>query len=297
MTLSIPNTFCDIEAGAVDGASFLLRGSTDVSASRPARRRHRKVGIETLGPDHVLHGVSLDAMIRAHAPLPVPIVRELLLQVCAALQQAHDGGVTYADVKPANIHVDDRGNVQLAASSRADAAESAHPTRAMMTMGTADYTSPEQCLGQPPSFASDQYSVGLIAYALLTGFPPFVGWPARVQWAHLRELPPWVSFARPDCPVPLAAAVMRMLAKEPNERWLALRNAMPSIAKPVRGDSANGRAALAQLVRDMQTVEPPNARPLPIWSLEIPPRPGALPWPRWFPMRQRWRLPSCDDCT
>lgn len=240
----------------------------------------------------MFQSVPLDAMIRAYAPLPVPIVRELLLQICAALQQAHDCGVTYADVKPANIDVDDRGNVRLAAFGRADAAEVAQATRAMMTMGSADYTSPEQCLGQPPSFASDQYSVGLIAYALLTGFPPFVGWPARVQWAHLRELPPWVNFARPDCPVPLAAAVMRMLAKEPNERWPALRNAMPSIAKPVRREPVNGRAALARLVRDMQTTQSSNARPLPISSLEIPPRPDAFPRPRWFPMLQRWGEPS-----
>ena len=265
-----------MEAGAVDGASFPLRGSTDVSATLFARRHSRKAEIKALRPDLVLQGVPLDAVIRAHAPLPVPIVRELLLQVCAKLQHAHDQGVMHCDVKPANILIDDRGNVHVGDFGDASAAEWAHAMLAGMTIGTAEYMSPEQCLGDRTSFASDQYSVGLIAYELLTGFPPFIGWPVQVQWAHLREAPAWVGFARRDCPTPLAAAVMRMLAKEPNERWPALRNAMSLIARPSRMDPTNNRSALAHLVRDVRSAHAPIARPLPVSSFQIPPRPGTL---------------------
>jgi serine/threonine protein kinase len=260
-----------LKAGAVDGASLLLPGSTDVSAPLLARRRYRKVAIKALRPNLVLQGVPLDAVIRASAPLPVPIVRDLLLQICAALQHAHDQGVIHGDVRPANVHVDDRGNVHVKDSGNA---------RTAGTVSAAEYMSPEQCLGQPTSFASDQYSVGLIAYELLTGLPPFIGWPVEVQWAHLRKPPAWVSFARRDCPTPLAAAVMRMLAKEPNERWPALRSAMSIVAMRPRVDPINGRAPLAQLVHDMQSCQPLIARPLPVTSFEIPPRPCTLT-PNW----------------
>ena len=253
-----------MEAGVVDGASFLLPGSTDVSAPLLAGRRQRKVAIKTLRPDFAFQAVPLDAVIRAHAPLPVSIVRDLLLQICAALQHTHDRGAIHGDVRPANVLIDERGNVHIEDSGNAS------------TVGTAEYASPEQCLGQPTSFASDQYSVGLTAYELLTGFPPFIGWPTKVQWAHLHEPPTWISFARRDCPMRLAAAVMRMLAKEPNERWPALRSAMSFIAVRPGRDPSYGRAALAQLVRDMELSRAPIARPLPVSSFQIPPRPCAL---------------------
>ena len=245
-------------------------------------------------PDLAFQGVQLDAVIRASAPLPVPIVRDVLLQVSAALQQAHDQGVMHGDLRPAHILVDDRGSVRVNRSGFARAVES-----------PAEYMSPERCLGQTTSFASDQYSVGLIAYELLMGFPPFTGLPLEVRWAHLHEPPAWVGFARRDCPTPLAAVVMRMLAKQPNERWPALRNAMSLIASAPRMDAACGRTALSQLVRDMRLAPPPTVRPVPVSALEIPPRapasaidpgqPGSLtptppptrnssasPWPRRF---------------
>ena len=268
-----------MKAGAVAGASFLFAWCTDVAATLLARRRYRKVAIKAFPPDLVFGGVPLDALIRAHAPLPVPIVRELLLQICAALQQTHDRSVMHGDVQPANILIDGDGNVRVEDSGRPMAGEYACAAQVALAMGfagTAEYMSPEQCLGHETSIASDQYSVGLIAYELLTGFPPFVGWPVEVQWAHRRELPAWVSFARRDCPMPLAAAVMRMLAKEPNERWPALRNAMVPIAGPHCTDTTGGRAALAQLIREMPSAQPPTARPLPVTSFEIPPRPSAL---------------------
>ena len=236
-----------------------------MSAPLRARRRYRKVAINVLRPDLAFQGVALDAVIRAHAPLPVPIVRELLLQVCAVLQHSHDQGVLHGDLKPATILIDDLGSVHVNRLGLASSAES-----------SADYMSPEQCLGQTTSFASDQYSVGLIVYELLTGFPPFTGQPLEVQWAQLHEPPAWVSFARRDCPAPLAAAVMRMLAKEPNERWPALRNAMSRIASAPRMDPTCGRTPLSQLVRDMQLTPPPIVRPLPVSALEIPPRPSAI---------------------
>jgi serine/threonine protein kinase len=200
-------------------------------------------------------GVPLDAVIRAHPRLPIRVVQALLLQLCAGLQHAHDRSVVHGNVKPANILVDARGNLHVTDFGIATAAEYARVMRTAMAIGVPEYMSPEQCLGQPTSVASDQYSVGAIGYELLAARPPFVGPPVEVQRAHLSDLPPWVGFARRDCPTPLAAAVMRMLAKEPNERWPALRNATPFITRVRRPNVADARSALARLVRFTPSVQ------------------------------------------
>jgi serine/threonine-protein kinase len=197
------------------------------------------------------------------------------------LQDAHDHGQAYGDVRPTNVHVDPAGKLRVTDGCNARAADCDHDTRTGMTIRTPEYMSPEQCLGQSTTFASDQYSVGVIAYEMLTAFPPFIGVPADVQLAHVRELPMWVGFARRDCPTPLAAAVMRMLAKEPNERWPALRKAAAVLAAVPHADVDDGRTELAQLVRATLAAEPPIAmtplKPLPVSSLAIPPRPSGFP--------------------
>ena len=69
-------------------------------------------------------GAPLDSIIRTHAPLPIPVVQGLLMQLCAALQYAHSDGVVHRDVKPANILIDTRGNVQVTDFGIAKAADS-----------------------------------------------------------------------------------------------------------------------------------------------------------------------------
>jgi eukaryotic-like serine/threonine-protein kinase len=238
-------------------------------------------------------GATLDAVLRAHPRLPIPVVQTVLLEVCAALQYAHDRGVAHGDVKPANILVDVHGNVHVTGFRIANVIESRAASRAVIASGTWEYMSPEQCLDQPTSFASDQYSVGAIGYEMVSGHPPFVGPPVEVQRAHRSEPPPWVSFARRDCPTSLAASVMRMLAKEPDKRWPALRSAMPSIARVPRTDTDAGRSALAQLVQSTpsvqttvtvtlgQTAQPATrrrTRVLPIPAAAGPDRPLPVAW-------------------
>ena len=227
-------------------------------------------------------GATLDAVLRAHPRLPIAVVQTVLLELCAALQYAHDRGVTHGDVKPANILVDVHGDVHVT-GFRIAKVESPAAWRAGIGNCAWEYMSPEQCLDEPISFASDQYSAGVIGYEMMTGRPPFVGPPVEVQRAHRSEPPPWVNFARRDCPTSLAAAVMRMLAKEPNERWSALRAAMPLLARVPRADVDAGRAALAQLVQSTPSVQTTvtmtprsqTARPVPRRRARVLPIPGA----------------------
>ena len=201
--------------------------------------------------------VPLDAVLRAHPRLPIPVAQAVLLRLCAALQYAHDHGVVHGDVTPANVRVDVRGDVHVKGFAIARDTEYQRIMRTLMSVMTSEYRSPEQCLGRPMSFASDQYAVGAIGYELLTGRPPFVGPPLEVERAHVNDLPAWPGFLRRECPTPLAATVMRMMTKEPNERWPTLRSAMASLARASGGDADGGQAAVARLVRTT-----PSARPV-----------------------------------
>jgi uncharacterized protein YjdB len=152
--------------------------------------------------------------------LPFAGVTHLLAQAAAALVHAHRAGIVHRDIKPANIMIDGEGNAMLTDFGIAKVAEDNGYTRTGMLIGTPSYMSPEQCTpGSPVTGASDQYSLGIVAYELLTGAPPFTGAEAGVVHAHLDSAPEPVLQRRPDCPPRLAAMVERMLLKDPALRY------------------------------------------------------------------------------
>ena len=217
--------------------------------------------------------VPLDAVLRAHRRLPIPVVQTVLFRLCGALQYAHDHGVAHGDVTPANVRVDVDGNVHMNGFAIARDAEYQRVMRTLISITASEYSSPEQCLGRPTSFASDQYSLGAIGYELLTGRPPFVGPPVEMQRAHVSDLPAWPGFTRRECPTALAATIMRMLEKEPNERWPTLRSAMACLARVSSGDADGSQAALARLVRStpfprptMAVMSPGHVGPRSVWQ-------------------------------
>jgi len=231
--------------------------------------------------------VPLDAVLRAHPRLPIPVAQAVLFRLCAALQHAHDHGVAHGDVTPANVRVDVDGNVHVNGFAIARDAEYQRVMRSLIGVTASEYSSPEQCLGRPTSFASDQYSVGAIGYELLTGRPPFVGPPMEVQRAHVNDLPCWPGFMRRECPTPLAATIMRMLVKEPNERWPTLRSVMASIARAFSGDAEGGLSALARLVRTtpfprptMTVTSPGDVPSRSVWRSDSAWSISSAPWPK-----------------
>jgi serine/threonine-protein kinase len=170
-----------------------------------------------------IDGAALDDVVRDHAPLPVSVVRRVLQQVAGALHHAHGAGVIHRDIKPANILVDGRGQAIVSDFGIARAAEAQHLTQTGSTIGTPSYMSPEQCTGGELSAAADQYSLGIVAYELLTGKPPFSGTLFELQMAHVHEAPAPLRDLRPDCPPALSDAVLRALAKKPEHRWPTLK--------------------------------------------------------------------------
>ena len=176
----------------------------------------------------LLHGLSLADLLDRHGPLPPERVVYLLRQVCSALQEAHGLGLIHRDLKPANIFAARRGEVDDVAKLldfglvKAFAAQQdAKITRDGVISGSPAYMSPEQATADGAvDPRSDIYSLGAVAYDLLTGAPPFNGRSmVEVLIAHARDpvVPP--SLRNPDVPRDLGAVVLRCLEKKPENRF------------------------------------------------------------------------------
>ncbi|HSD31890.1 MAG TPA: protein kinase [Gemmatimonadales bacterium] len=183
-------------------------------------------------------GRSLDSIIREVGPMPVPMVQTILQQVGSALGYAHRRGVIHRDIKPANVMLDSEGWAVVTDFGIAKVSETQGLTLTGATVGTPSYMSPEQCAAKELSGASDQYSLGVVAYEMLSGKLPFVAESVMaVMYAHFNEPPPPITLTRADCPPGLAEAVMRMLEKDPAHRFPSMEAATAAVgAAPLAPD-------------------------------------------------------------
>jgi serine/threonine-protein kinase len=176
-----------------------------------------------------LPGLSLQEIVDKYGPLPPERAIHFLRQICGALQEAHGIGLIHRDIKPSNVIACERGGVHdvaklldfgLVQSFGLDNQASKLTVQGVI-LGSPPYMSPEQALGRPNLDArTDIYSVGALAYYLLTGQPPFVrDNPVEMLVAHAHEKPAPVQELRPGLPDDLQAVVMQCLEKEPQRRF------------------------------------------------------------------------------
>jgi eukaryotic-like serine/threonine-protein kinase len=167
-------------------------------------------------------------LVERHGVLPPGRVVYLLRQVCGALREAHAAGLIHRDLKPSNIFAAWRGGVDDVAKlldfglvRPAATTGAAHVSGEGQILGTPLYMSPEQAMGaRELDERSDIYSLGAVAYYLLTGRPPFDGGSALgVMIAHARDPVGAPSRGRADVPEDLERVVLRCLAKDPSERF------------------------------------------------------------------------------
>ena len=183
-----------------------------------------------------LAGRSLERIVRVNGPLAIPVIRTLLAQVGGALGYAHRRGVIHRDVKPANILFDSTGDAIVTDFGIAKVAEEPSQTLAGSVVGTPSYMSPEQCYAHELTGASDQYSLGIVAFEMLTGSAPFLGPAYTVMQGHTHGEIPSITALRPDCPRDLEATVRRMLARKPEDRFASMAEAVKAIGAGPLGD-------------------------------------------------------------
>ena len=180
-----------------------------------------------------VEGRPLDSIIGKEAPLPSDMVRDIVSQVAEALGYAHSRGVIHRDIKPANIMISTDGHPVLTDFGIAKVADKKGLTMTGATIGTPTYMSPEQCNALPLTGASDQYSLGVMAYEMLTGRPPFdADSVMTIMFKHINEPVRPVLERVENCPPDLAAAIDRMLAKAPEDRFATLEEVARAINRP-----------------------------------------------------------------
>jgi len=181
-------------------------------------------------------------------------VARILEEVASALAYAHGESIIHRDIKPENVmFFHDRavvldfgiGKALTAASQHEDA--DGRITQAGVSLGTPTYIAPEQAGGDPSlDHRADIYALGVVAYEMITGHPPFRGrTPQQMMAAHARDVPELVTLRRPDVPPDLANIVMQCLEKAPAAR----PQSASEIVQVLRPASAPDKAARSGLAR------------------------------------------------
>ena len=203
-------------------------------ARAAAKLRHRNIAsVYHLGNDgerffyamEFIDGETLDGLVRRQGPLSPDAALRVLLQVARALAAAARQGVIHRDIKPGNLMVvheddDDHRVVKLIDFGLARAVatdDDAGNLTANGFVGTPVYSSPEQMAEKPADGRSDIYSLGVTAWFLLAGKPPFNGTVASIFQQHATKPPPWEALPA-TMPAPVRALLSRMLEKNPARR-------------------------------------------------------------------------------
>ncbi len=194
-----------------------------------------------------VEGQSLETALRTHGTLPVHIVKAMLHQVGSALSYAHRRGVVHRDIKPGNILLSGDGDSLVTDFGIAKVAEGPTQTQTGMVVGTPTYMSPEQCFATEVDGASDQYSLGIVAYQMLTGRVPFTGSAFAIMKGHTTEPVPPIRESLPDVPAEVDSAILRMLAKSPSERFASFAEALAAMGAGPIGENAALRNELIRL--------------------------------------------------
>jgi len=178
-------------------------------------------------------GESLKTRIEREGPLPIPEARRILVDAAGAIAAAHRAGTVHRDVKPDNILLEGEDRRVLITDfgiAKALEADTSTITRSGAIVGTPSYMSPEQATGERVDHRSDIYSLGLVAFEMMAGRPPFVAKSAQALITqHLTQAPPPLRSLRPDCPELLAEVVERCLEKDPGERWATLEQMVEAL--------------------------------------------------------------------
>ena len=218
-----------------------------------------------------LPGLSLEDLLERYGPLPAERVVHLLRQICQGLREAHHIGLIHRDIKPGNIFAAQRGGlydvvklVDFGLVKPVGENRSASLSQDGGISGTPLFMSPEQARGLGDLDArSDIYSLGAVAYALLTGRPPFEGAnPLDVMIALVHDEVVWPSRHRADVPADLEGVILRCLAKSREDRFQDVDSLEQALAECAAADRWSQWDAVSWWRENDQTTSGPQDIPV-----------------------------------
>ena len=228
----------------VEDTSYLARFHREAQAAASLDHRNivRAYDVDSEENIHYLvmeyiEGRDLQQIVAAEGPLDYVVAADYIRQAAEGLAHAHLAGLIHRDVKPANLLIAPKNVVKLLdlGLARFTDEDKASLTVAYdeNVLGTADYLAPEQALdSHGVDSRADIYGLGCSLYFLLTGHPPFVGGtlPQRLM-RHQKEPPPDVRLDRPDAPQALIDVCLKMMAKQPADRFQSAAEIADVLAK------------------------------------------------------------------
>jgi len=237
---------------------FALEARAASALNHPNILTVHDVGMEKGIPyivSELVDGAALGTLI-AKGPMPLKKVLDIAIQVAAGLSAAHHAGIVHRDLKPANIMITrdgfakilDFGLAKGISKHESPASLPQGPTQPGFIVGTATYMSPEQVRGEELDHRTDQFSLGLTLYEMITGKPAFARSSAiSTMAAIVEEQAKPVTEANPAIPAPLRWCVERCMAKEREDRYTStadLQRELKTIMAHLEEFSSSAQPAL-----------------------------------------------------
>ena len=210
----------------------------------------------------LLEGETLDAVLAREKQLSVERTADILIQVGEALMEAHAIGYVHRDMRPRNLFLSMRRGktnfVKLLDFGLAKLVEtdaSAASTSLGMTFGDPRYMSPEQARGDRIDRRADIYQLGCVAYEMLTGMPPFSGNRVfDILSKQVTEIPAPLPTQRTGIPLWMEAAVTKMLAKDPDNRFATTTRMVEALRRGLE----TGEVMEDEVARRRESIPPPS---------------------------------------
>ena len=238
-----------------------------------------ETGTDVAAPFIVLEfvpGETLKTVIRREGQLEITMALAYGIEIARALAAAHDRQIVHRDVKPHNILLGEEGGAKITDFGIARSLTEESLTLTGRVLGTTDYVSPEQALGNPVTGQSDVYSLGVVLYEALTGQVPFhADSPVAVAMKHVRDQPTDIRELRPELSAATAATVERAMEKDTSLRYPDAASFAAALEDVLAIEAARSGQAGGEVTSVINTLPPAKRRRVPL-RLRNPRRWAAL---------------------